>query len=169
MHLIKVSGTIMPSFFVHDYAVNIVSFVFKLNLLQEKVGSISRIVWSIYWRKSPRKLKKGNLLFTPFCHHTWRGVTVSPNFVASGLGKRFLFACIACFVWTYIAHSIILLPGKYITMARYAVCRKTLRRYSTPSPSATSQNGGHYYTVTQWSKRDQIPLLTFLVVRNRLL
>ena len=43
-----------------------------------------------------QKIKLGTLSFIPFCHYTWRGITVPPDLFVSGLGNQFLSACIAC-------------------------------------------------------------------------
>ena len=104
----------------------------------------------------PRKSKKENLPFTPFCCHTWRRV-----FSVSGLGNNFLLIVLP------FSHALIWLICLYyyVVNARQqkSALFETIWRYNNSLSMQDHENGYHsYYSITRWSERDLIPPFKFL-------
>ena len=87
--------------------------------------------------KWPKKLKRGNLSFTPFCHHSWRGVIVPPAFLLLGSASSFSI-CVLLFLHKHLTNTF-LLPHSKCTSQQTVICtvcaETTLRYNNLPSRS----------------------------------
>ena len=86
----------------------------------------------------------------------------------SCLWLPFMFVLCPCELTSHT--MFVLLSGKFVAMAICHVissCTQTIQRYN--NYICDCQNGSRWNSVTHWSKREQIPLLTSLILSNMVL
>ena len=112
-----------------------------------------------------RKFTKTNVPFTPFSHHTWRGVTVSPNFLSLSLANIFFNVCclfLHGFVWcTHLCYSTANAGQQKIAL----LVQKQFTVTITYPPCMMVKMEATAIVLTQWSNR---PNSLFLVPWFRL-
>lgn len=110
----------------------------------------------------------GNLFLPSFCRHTWRGVSVPPQFFWFLGSAITIFFCVCSFLRENLNHACANLHHAHI----YVIVQKMHSNGNLRQNNAEVQKLALYagpskwrpqlYSVTQWSKRDQISPLNFL-------
>ena len=112
---------------------------------------------------TPKEIKMGNHLISPFSHHTWRGVGV-PHFFCFYCSASNFFAAYDTFLCALnITKAFRSIHDNCIALEIYTVCSDSIQRYNNSSFMHDGQNSSNSQSVTQWLKREDSPLLPYWI------